>query len=94
MYGFDEAEAGIDFEPGIYDLSTDANYSYVNITIYDEGGSEWDFRSFDLGPDGGHGEYFRNVVIPEGAVISCEDVGVKLTPSEWIWTTDYLEHYY
>jgi len=94
MYGYDEAEAGIDFEPGIYDLTTDANYSYVNLTIYDEDGSEWDFRSFDLGSDGIHGQYFRNVVIPEGAVISCEDAGVELIPSEWIWTTDYMEHYY
>jgi len=94
MYGYDEAEAGIDFEPGIYDLSTDANYSYIELTIYDEDGSEWEFRSYDLGSDGVHGPCFRNVVIPEGAIISCEDAGVELIPSEWIWTTDYMEHYY
>ena len=94
MYGYDEAEAGIDFEAGIYDISTDDSYSYVNLTIYDEDGSEWDFRSFNLGEEGAHGTSFKNVVIPEGAIISCEDAGVKLVPSEWIWTTDYMEHYY
>lgn len=94
MYSYNEAEAGVDFEPGIYDLSTDADYSYVNLTIYDENGAEWDFRTFDLGEHGVHGTFFRNVVIPEGAIISCEDAGVELTPSEWIWTTDYMEHYY
>lgn len=94
MYGYDEAEAGVDFEPGIYDLSTDANYSYMELTVNDENGSEWEFRTYNLGVDGVHGPNFRNVVIPEGAVISCEDAGVKLTPSEYIWTTDYLEHYY
>ena len=94
MYGYDEAEAGIDFEAGVYDISTDASYSYVNLTIYDEDGSEWDFRSFDLGEEGVHGTSFKNVVIPEGAIISCEDGNVKMVPSEWIWTTDYMEHYY
>ena len=94
MYSYDEAEAGIDFEPGIYDLYTDADYCYLELTIYDEYGSQWDYRSFDLGIEGVHGSYFRNVVIPEGAVISCEDAGVELVPSEWIWTTDYMEHYY
>ena len=94
MYSYNEAEAGVDFEPGIYDLYTDADYSYINLTIYDEGGAEWDFRTFDLGEHGIHGDCFRNVVIPEGAVISCEDAGVQLVPSEGIWTTDYMEHYY
>ena len=93
MYSYNEAEAGVDFEPGIYDFSTDVNYSYVKLTIYDEDGNEWDFRTFDLGKDGVHGTCFCNVVIPEGAIIACEDSGVKLIPSEFIWTTDYLEHY-
>lgn len=93
MYSYNEAEAGVDFEPGIYDLTTDVQYSYVMLTIYDEDGSEWDFRGYDLGEHGVHGSCFRNVVIPEGAIISCEDAGVKLVPSEWVWTTDYLEYY-
>jgi len=94
MYGYDEAESGIDFEPGIYDLYTDEAYSSVSLTIYDGDGSECDFRTFALGRDGDHGAWVYNIVIPDGAIISCEDAGVELIPSEFIWTTDYMEHYY
>lgn len=89
-----EAVAGEDFTPGIYDLSMDNDYAYASLTIYDEDGSEIDFKEYNMGTDGLHGPYFRNVVIPEGAVIWCENVSLQLIPSEWIWTTDYLGHYY
>lgn len=89
-----EAVAGKDFEPGIYDLSVDKNYGYVSLTIYDENGEECAFRGYDMGTDGVYGSYFHNVVIPEGAVALCENVSIKLIPSEWIWTTDYLGHYH
>ena len=93
LHSYDEVTAGEDFEPGIYDLSVEEAYSYVSLTVYDEDGSEVDYRSYDIGTDGSFGPYLRNIVIPEGTTVYSEEGDVEFIPSEYIWTTEYMEHY-
>lgn len=90
-----EAEAGVDFEPGVYDLYTDADYAYINLTIVDETGEEWDYYgNWEIGKETNHGECFQNMVLPEGVKISSMEGNVELVPSIEIADMDYSDYYY
>ena len=89
-----EAKAGLDLEAGVYDIHTDADYAYFTLTIVEEDGTEWEqYGYFEIGADTDKGEYFYNLVLPEGAKIYCEEGDMELIPSEMIGDYDY-SHYY
>lgn len=89
-----EAKAGLDLKVGVYDLHTDAEYVYFTMTIVEEDGTEWQpYGSWELGKDTAHGNTFRNLVLPEGAKIYCEEGDIELIPSEMIGDYDYTYYY-
>lgn len=90
-----EAEAGVDFEPGVYDLHTDADYAYINLTIVEETGEEWEYYgNWEIGKETDHGECFRNMVLPAGVKIISMEGDVELVPSDGISDMDYSDYYY
>ena len=89
----DTLTAGIDFEPGVYDLFSADDSGFIGLTVYDEEGREMDYRGFSLGENTDGGTYYKNLVIPENAEICIDDILVDFTPSPMIQSTDYLEHY-
>ena len=91
--GDDTCVAGVNFEPGVYDLSTADDYGTVSINIYDETGNEIEYRSINLGTEASEGTVYKNLVLPEGAEICIEDAIIDFQPSEMIRDTDYLSYY-
>lgn len=88
------AEAGVDFEPGVYDVYAESNYGSLDVTIRDEQGEEWDTQYIWLDADSDIENIYRNLVLPQGAVISCEDdLRISLKPSESIASEDYMSYY-
>lgn len=91
-----KAEAGVDFEAGIYDIVYDPlgkeEYGYVEYLVTDEAGYDYSWSVYfdsDIGM-----ETYHNVALPEGAHILISDLAsVTLVPSELIYSTDYNEFY-
>lgn len=96
-YMFNEAQqvtAGKDIEPGVYDVSLQGGEGLLQVIIYDENGEECKTQPFYFYNEGI--TVYRNLVIPENAVITCEAVDnmtYTLTASEMIGSTDYLGYY-
>ncbi len=88
------AEAGVDFEAGVYDVYAKEDYGSLDVTIYDEQGEEWETQYIWLDADSDAENVFRNLVLPQGALISCEDgLRISLKPSEVIASEDYMSYY-
>lgn len=90
----EEKTAGIDFEPGIYDIVASGEIGIVDITVYDEVGEKIKTFSVYLGEDSGNGKEYKYMVLPEKTTIACNDgVALSLTPAETIVSEDYLGFY-
>lgn len=90
------AEAGEDFKAGVYDISAEAGYGSISVEIYDENGESLQGRYIWLDADYDEEKTYKNLVLPENAVISWDaemNLEVSLTPSAVIKDTDYLEYY-
>lgn len=96
--------AGVDFPAGTYDIQAAGdNFGYVTYEIpyedpYSEGGQSYHFFGIMLekDPTDDYPEYcsvYRNVVLPEGAVVSSEDYQCRLVPSSSIISEDYQSYY-
>lgn len=94
-----EQTAGTDFEPGVYDFEITQGTGEIRVQImYPDGeyqGEIYREVSLYLGEDTSTGKIYRNFVLPEKAVIYCEDSGIEilLTPSERIQSQDYFSFY-
>lgn len=90
-----ERTAGEDFPSGVYDIQVQSDWALFCYNIptekeYVESGMYE--RSLLLDADENNGIY-RNLVLPEGTVISSDDAEFVLTPSEVIGTMDYSDYY-
>ncbi len=84
--------AGEDFDPGVYDVEAREGAGTVEVEVYGEDGDVYYGLDLDLG--GSYGTIFKNLVLPEGASVNCEDeISITLTPSERIESTDYEAYY-
>lgn len=87
--------AGTDFPSGVYDALCVEEYAAGRYTIpvdpdeYEEGYVGYSFWA-DLY---GVSDFYRNIVLPEGAQITAEDYDFILIPSEIISSTDYNQYY-
>ena len=89
------AEAGVDFQPGVYNLYSAADYAYVTLTIIDEFGEEWEYYyNLEIGEESVCGVLYQNMVIPEGASIKCIEGDVELMPGSTIGDIDYSRYYW
>ena len=94
-----EQTAGTNFEPGVYDFEITQGTGEIRVQImYPDGeyqGEIYREVSLYLGEDTSTGKIYRNFVLPEKAVIYCEDSGIEilLTPSERIQSQDYFSFY-
>ena len=86
----EQAVAGIDFEPGVYDVSSDD--MEVDLVVETEEGDEYD-AELTLGDD--LSRVRRNIYLPKGATLESPYGTSKftLTPSEKVSTTDYMDYY-
>ena len=89
-----EMQAGVDFEPGVYDLYMENGYVSLQVMVYD--GPDLIQESYlwlDADSSGTNG--YKNLVLPQGAVISWEEEEQEmvLKPSEGIISQDYLSYY-
>lgn len=91
------AQPGRDFEAGIYDISAVNGDGMVELyvpgcTFNDDEGEEYATRTlfFDSAGESG-AKVYKNVAIPSGSRLELESIGVKLTPSENIESTDYMK---
>lgn len=89
-------KAGKDFPEGVYDIVMEKGYGSLNITINNRDGEQIDYRMPWLS-DGTEGErVYRNVVLPNGAVVENPyggDAGFVLQPSEQVFSLDYGTYY-
>lgn len=86
-----ELRAGKDFPAGVYDAELDKGNGMVELTVYYED-EEQDTKRYSF--DSEEGRFCKNIVIPEGAKLVCDEgMQLRLTPSEQIETVDYLEYY-
>lgn len=96
--------AGVDFPAGTYDVQpTGDTFGYVTYEIpyedpYREG--EQSYYSFAImieqEPSEEYPQYsssYRNVVLPEGAIVNAEDYSCRLVPSSSIISEDYQSYY-
>lgn len=94
VYAGEMKRAGEDFQAGVYNVNVSQGYGSVDVIIYDADGNEYTHHYLYLGEDSSNGDSYKNLVIPEGATITCDsDIEIVLTPSETIGSTDYLEYY-
>lgn len=88
--------AGKDFPAGVYDVSAVSGYGGPALTVYDSQGGELDFRGIWLSDSEDAEKEYRNLVIPEGALLTAKDyetLEILLKPSETIRDTDYQGYY-
>lgn len=93
-----EQTAGENFEPGVYDLEVTEGTAEITVEIVcpdgDYEGELYQEKSLYMGSGSSTGTIYRNLVLPEDAVIRCEDdVTVFLTPSPVIESADYFSYY-
>ncbi len=104
--GSTQKEAGVDFEPGVYDITVTKGSGSIKFTVItdkaqedqvdDEEGNSW---SIYMGESDTEGNVYKNVVLPEGAKITMGDderedkMTVNLSPSPKIASTDYMQTY-
>ena len=88
-------EAGVDFEPGTYDIQVVSGSGSVNIAVPDETGETWGETYLSMGGDyGSDGTLYQNYIFPEGGTIHCDEgIRVMLTPSKMIQSENYYEDY-
>lgn len=88
-------EAGLDFEPGTYDIQVTSGSGSVNIAVPDETGETWGETYLSMGGDyGSDGTLYQNYIFPEGSTIHCDEgIRVTLTPSKMIQSENYYEDY-
>ena len=88
-------EAGVDFEPGTYDIQVASGSGSVNIAVPDETGETWGETYLSMGGDyGSDGTLYQNYIFPEGGTIHCDEgITVTLTPSKMIQSENYYEDY-
>lgn len=88
-------EAGLDFEPGTYDIQVASGSGSVNIAVPDETGETWGETYLSMGGDyGSDGTLYQNYIFPEGGTIHCDEgIRVTLTPSKMIQSENYYEDY-
>ena len=86
--------AGMDFEPGVYDLEM-INEGYVTLyVVLDEESDYYIEKSFLMGESYDMGTRYQNLVIPKGAELRCDSgVEIRLIPSQIIFSTDYQSFY-
>ena len=96
--------AGVDFPAGTYDIQpTGDNFGYITYEIpYEDPYSEGEQSYYSFGimlerePSEEYPEYssaYRNVVLPEGAIVNAEDYSCQLVPSSSIISEDYQSYY-
>ncbi len=101
--------AGVDFEPGVYDIYRKEGNGMVGIGVNENADeeSEEDYELNDyminhiyIGDNITKGKGYKNVIIPEGARLIMEDESydeerfiIILRPSPQIASTDYLQTY-
>lgn len=86
--------AGNDFEAGVYDLEAVEGSGNLEIRIAGKSGTEITTRYMYLGEHASGGKGYKNLVIPNGSTIQCEeDISVRLVPSEKIVSDDYADYY-
>lgn len=91
----DAATAGTDFDAGIYNLYAAADYAYVYLKYEDQYGEEMIcYNGLEIGEESEHGMTYQNVVLPEGAVIWCEEGDIELMPASVIGDIDYSRYYW
>lgn len=91
----ESATAGVEFEPGVYDIVMTEGYGGIDIGILGEDGNYLEGIYGWLDAEDESRSVYKNVVFPEGAHITCddEDAQVTLVPSEKIVNTDYMAYY-
>lgn len=96
-----EAVAGVDFPAGTYDIAATGG-EFGSLYVESRARTEEDPYPFSIGtlleenPTDEYPEYcsvYRNVVLPEGAVITTEGFTASLTPSPGIISEDYAAFY-
>jgi len=88
-----EYEVGWAFDAGVYDVYNFSEYGYVNLTIIDEDGEEWDIAGYDIGQEDLCGTCFRNMVLLDGMRIYVEGATMELEPSGMISSEGYDNYY-
>lgn len=92
----DPRTAGVDFPSGVYDLEAVSGYGGVSLIVYDSQGEQTGGSSVWLYTDTDAERYYRNLVIPEGAVIQIDEydeMELRMVPSPEIKDENYLEYY-
>lgn len=87
--------AGVDFEPGIYDIVMENGSGSLDVEILNEAGENFCTTYMWLDAGSGRRNTYKNIVIPAGARIICtdENVQVALIPAEEIAGTEYASFY-
>lgn len=85
---------GPDLPAGVYDLELVSGQGSVDVDIYTEDGELSETKNLYLGENNTDGKDYKNLVLPKNAQITLDDnMELRLTPSEKISTTDYLQYY-
>lgn len=89
-----DATVGADIPEGVYDVEVISGEGSIEIDIYLEDGDYNETLDLYLGENSTDGTKYQNLVLPKDAQITLDgDLKLRLTPSEKISTTDYLEYY-
>ncbi len=89
----EETKAGFDFKAGVYDVYASGDYVEVILNTVDGFGDESMVRILGLGDTGEYGYCYKNLVIPERAVISSKGGDLELVPSSTVSNMDYEDYY-
>ena len=92
----DPHTAGEEFPAGVYDMVAESGYGGVSLTVYDDSGNQIGGSSVWLYAESDTEKYYRNLVIPEGAVIQVsegDEMELRLVPSAEIKDDNYLGYY-
>lgn len=85
---------GPDLPAGVYDLELVSGQGSVDVDIYTEDGEISETKNLYLGENNTDGKDYKNLVLPKNAQITLDDnMELRLTSSEKISTTDYLQYY-
>ncbi|MDD2980855.1 MAG: hypothetical protein PHN80_12925 [Hespellia sp.] len=95
----ENAEAGVDFAPGVYDIKAISGNGGIDLFVpgytgEGSGGDEYPTDNIGLAADNSYnGQTIKNVVIPKGTRLELRYVEVECTPSAVIAGEDYMKYY-
>ena len=85
---------GTHFDAGVYDVMVMDGYGSLDVAILDDTGESRENIYLSMGEYGSDGMIYRNLVLPEGAIVTCDEgLYVNLVPSPVIESTDYAGYY-